>query len=825
MKNIRYITAAIAAALLSFSCVKDGEMLIASLDSDKGSEIMTPDGDLVLSMDKATSLALTLYWDENRHIVLSNPEAQVSDDALINAVQFSADETFSVFEEISVTPGQYSLQLICSELNGILSRLGYEAGTPSPLYIRIRTALGENTGSIYGDPLTITVTSYYVDWSFVRMIEQGDPDLTAFATLPASGETEGDGKYAGFVNVPNDWYNFYFMEGDNSIYGTENDGGDNGTLFALAATTDIYHWGCWFPEGQTTTDTDAYACWYVTMDRSEMEWSAMRIRSMWLQYGEGENDNAQFEYNSGNTAWRAVFTTTAANTAVQLDEWGTLYDLTTGDSSPVETEFSLTADAGGSATSGTLAMGAPGADSGITVPEAGTYTLILYLADMRWELLSGDQDITTDWPEDAGYAAPGTDEVYVYSLSGETPSAAAGRLTRGTGDTYSGFFNFVSGYTFKMGDTEDPASATRLYGSAPVANSEEANYRLYCGNDMYPISYLGSGNAYSYVTADFTESVRSWSSVPVENVTLDLSGTDIAMSVSATAGVYTAEPEITSWGSGIRFFVNGETLCYTDGESDGTLAAGTGSFTPSVTVEDGHEYRITLDLNEMTYEITDITGEVGPVYPDNLYAIYVWNGSCWPHAEASVLSSTDNGRYTGFISTNTVDDEFYHWLFSDTSFSDLQTPGTVTDETIYGNTNDGQLLVKEMYNSSTDSGGDGIWACWGDNFGITLLNVDLTSSTFTKTFLSAHATATVGTAETAMAFNTATLCWEAQIDIAAGSSLTFSLDDAGNYVYGGSEGVLVLNGSAITVQDGGSYLVSIDLKNYASLTYSLTPQN
>ena len=181
---------AAVAGLLTFSCMKDGEMLIATLDRETGSEIMTPDGDIVLTLDKATSLALTLYWDEAGNIVLNNPDAQVGDNAVINAVQFSADENFSVFEEISVSAGQYSLQLICSQLNGILSRLGYEAGVETPLYIRIRTALGTNTESVYGEALEINVTSYHVDWSFVRLIETGavSPDLTAFATLPAVGE-------------------------------------------------------------------------------------------------------------------------------------------------------------------------------------------------------------------------------------------------------------------------------------------------------------------------------------------------------------------------------------------------------------------------------------------------------------------------------------------------------------------------------------------------------------------------------------------------------------------------------------------------------------
>ena len=820
MKRIRYIILTMA-AILSVSCMKDGEMLIATLDRESGSEIMTPDGDLVLSIDKATSLALTLYWDETGNIVLNNPDAQVGDDAVINAVQFSADESFSIVEEISVAAGQYSLQLICSELNGILSRLGYEAGVQAPLYMRIRTALGENTGSLYGAVLEINVTSYYVDWSFVRLIETGDiaPDFTAFATLPATGE-DGDGEYAGFVNVPNDWYNFYFMEGDNSIYGTENDG-SKGTAFSLETTTDIYHWGCWFPEGQTPTDTEAYACWYVTMDRADMEWSAMRIRSMWLQYGEGENDNAQFEYNSGNTAWRAVFTTPAANTEVQLDEWGTLYNRTTGEAKPVDTEFTLIAAGDGSHTQGTLSIGAPNASTGLVIPEAGTYTLILRLADMTWELLEGEQEIPVDWPEDSGYEVPGTENVFIYSLSGEIPSSTAGKLAKGAGNVYNGFCNLTTGYTFKFGDDEDPASAAHVYGSAPVANSEEANYRLHSGADMYPISYLGSGNAYSYVTADFDR--RNWSSVPVESVTLNLSGTEITMAVSANTGVYTAESEISSWGDGIRFLVNGETLSYTDNDTDGTLSAGNGYFTPSTAAEDGHEYRITLDLNAMTYEITDITGEAGPVYPEMLYAIYTWD-SGWPlediAEDAAVFYPAEaTGTYTGFFSSGSSWGTLTNYIFCTASRSSINI-GTIDEEKRYGNSTD--MVLQEKTAANKD---DGIGACWlTGNLGLYLFNVNLANMTFSREFLGTNIHAVVNDTETAMAFNTTTLMWEATVSIAAGSSLTFRLDNDGKYVYGGADGSLAKNGAGITVAEDGQYLVTVDLRDYKSLKYSLTKQ-
>lgn len=807
MKIIKYIPLVLT-ALLSVSCMKDGEMLIASLGQESGTGIMTPDGDIVLSIDYADALALTLYWDEAGTIVLNNPDAQVSSDAVINAVQFSADADFSTSIETAISAGQYSLQLTGSQLNSILSRLGYEPGVLSPLYIRIRTALGDNTESVYGEALTVNVSSYYIDWSFVKIVPRYDAGTTT-ATLPAVS----DGEYAGFINVPNSWYNFYFMENDNTIYGSGYNG-ETAILYTLQTTSDVNEQNCWLPEGSSDSDPAAYACWYLTMSRENLEWSAMRIRDLWLSYGEDES--VEFEYNSGRTAWRAVFTTTADNTSVQLDEWGTLYNRKTTNDNPVSDEFILVASA-----DNTLAMGEAGAATGITVPEAGTYTLILYLADMRWELLEGDQEITMDWPADEGWTAPSGENVHIYSLDDdETPSASAGILRNSDENVYSGFFNFTSGYTFKLGDNENPSSAAHVYGSAPVANSEEANYRLYSGEDMYPISYLGSAGL-MYVTADFGQ--RSWSCESVSSVTVDFSdGDDLQMSVSA--GVCTAEAEIASWGSGIRFTVNGGELSYTDTEADGTLSAGEAYFTPSVPAESGHRYRITLNLPDMTCLVEDITDEEEPEYPEHIYVFYTWN-SGWPldnvTEDAAILAPAGtDGTYTGYFSTG----ETWNFIFCDRSLSGI-TIGEIGQESRYGTSDNTNLLVKTTANS--DDGTGAFWINGDPGLGLYMFDVDLTENILERTYLGSNIHVSVSGTETVMAFNTSTLNWEATVDIAAGSSLTFRLDERGSLVYGGADGTLApsTGSNAVTVAEAGQYVVTVDLRDFSSLKYNLTKQN
>ena len=83
MKLLRYILPALS-IFLSVSCMKDGEMLTATLEGD-GTRIGTADSEIVLDINEPSALALTIWWDRLGNASLSNPDAQVPSDMIINA--------------------------------------------------------------------------------------------------------------------------------------------------------------------------------------------------------------------------------------------------------------------------------------------------------------------------------------------------------------------------------------------------------------------------------------------------------------------------------------------------------------------------------------------------------------------------------------------------------------------------------------------------------------------------------------------------------------------------------------------------------------------
>ena len=133
---------------------------------------MNRDSEIVLDINEPSALALTIWWDRLGNASLSNPDAQVPSDMIINAVQFSTDVDFSTYVEETVDNSASSVQFTAAELNTIMTELGLEGGVASTVYIRMSTSLGTNTEPVYGESIEITVTPYFVDMSFIRLLQQ-----------------------------------------------------------------------------------------------------------------------------------------------------------------------------------------------------------------------------------------------------------------------------------------------------------------------------------------------------------------------------------------------------------------------------------------------------------------------------------------------------------------------------------------------------------------------------------------------------------------------------------------------------------------------------
>ena len=803
MKLLRYILPALS-ILLSVSCMKDGEMLTATLEGD-GTRIGTADSEIVLDINEPSALALTIWWDRLGNASLSNPDAQVPSDMIINAVQFSTDGDFSTYVEETVDNSASSVQFTAAELNTIMTELGLEGGVAATVYIRMSTSLGTNTEPVYGESIEITVTPYFVDMSFIRLAGVGSGAFTGVERM-LSATVEDGGEYAGFADIPAGWWNFFFIEGTGNIWGALTDGANQ---FYLERKNDISSWNCWFPEPS--------GCYYITMSTATGEWTAVSVSEVLMSIGGAEP--VQMEYSAAHTAYTAVLTTTADNVPVQADLSGILYNTALGQDSAESASMSLTGSS-----DGTLAAGEAGAVTGINTGAAGTYTLILRLADMTWELAEGEVDIDaggeqTEWPDDPDYSAATSEWLYIYGLSDGTPSSVEGRLARTSDGVYEGFFYMTSWFNFKFGDNEDP-SAARIYGSAP-SSEEGALERLYCGSDMYNIWWDSDQAAYTYLTVNTND--RSWSYTTVTSISIagDFNGyslTSDVMTFDPASGTWSAVITPGSWGQyGIQFVLNEEWgFCYAPAE-DGTLFRSGNAAMPSTAVEPGVEYEVTIDLNDpaaMTWSIEPYNDSPAPEFSRYLYVFYTWpsEGYWQERLAATLYSAGADGVYRGFFTTGNSwsTPEGYASPYVNYTFS---TSPDANSGIKYGVTDNTSLV---------ENGGSNGWV---ENLGIQELVADLVNMTVSHTHIGqASVVNTVTGVSTPMAFDdTADYVWKATCTFAEGDTFNIVLGD-NVYTFGGSEGALSSGNGPIAVPEAGTYLVTADLGDFSSLKYTLTRQ-
>ena len=789
---------------LSVSCMKDGEMLTATLEGD-GTRIGTADSEIVLDINEPSALALTIWWDRLGNASLSNPDAQVPSDMIINAVQFSTDGDFSTYVEETVDNSASSVQFTAAELNTIMTELGLEGGVAATVYIRMSTSLGTNTEPVYGESIEITVTPYFVDMSFIRLAGVGSGAFTGVERM-LSATVEDGGEYAGFADIPAGWWNFFFIEGTGNIWGALTDGANQ---FYLERKNDISSWNCWFPEPS--------GCYYITMSTATGEWTAVSVSEVLMSIGGAEP--VQMEYSAAHTAYTAVLTTSTDNVSVQADLSGILYNTSLGQDSAESASMSLTGSS-----DGTLAAGEAGAVTGINTGAAGTYTLILRLADMTWELAEGEVDIDaggeqTEWPDDPDYSAATSEWLYIYGLSDGTPSSVEGRLARTSDGVYEGFFYMTSWFNFKFGDNEDP-SAARIYGSAP-SSEEGALERLYCGRDMYNIWWDSDQAAYTYLTVNTND--RSWSYTTVTSISIagDFNGyslTSDVMTFDPASETWSAVITPGSWGQyGIQFVLNEEWgFCYAPAE-DGTLFRSGNAAMPSTAVEPGVEYEVTIDLNDpaaMTWSIEPYNDSPDPEFSRYLYVFYTWpSEGYWQERLASTLYSAGaDGVYRGFFTTGNSwsTPEGYASPYVNYTFS---TSPDTNSGIKYGVTDNTSLV---------ENGGSNGWV---ENLGIQELVADLVNMTVSHTHIGqASVVNTVTGVSTPMAFDdTADYVWKATCTFAEGDTFNIVLGD-NVYTFGGSEGALSSGNGPIAVPEAGTYLVTADLGDFSSLKYTLTRQ-
>lgn len=553
----KYIAAAGLAVMLlgAQGCDKDGDTIYT--DGPDRAEVSGVASDIVLDKDHLQSLALTIYWNENGKISLSDPLVAAPEGAASNTVQFSADPEFASVVDDNVESGVYYRQYTCEALNNLVGRLGLEGGVKGTVYIRVKTVLGANIDPKYSDVHTITVTPYFIDMSIGFVLDASQNDTGRTIWSPAS-----DGIYSGFIGAGS-WENWWLREGNNTVWGND---GVTGTAFVMGNnTTGLDVWNFWYPSPS--------GCYYTVVNTRTNEWSALYIGELTL----GGDLSGAMTYDRKANKWTYTFDATPGILSVTLSATGKQYNTATGtdDAAAVDTPVGF----GGVA--GNVSFGSAAQAISVDVAAAGETTLTLDLSDPRgWTLTAG-----------AGSAGPVETVPPMIYLSGVQPDWD--------------FSNYLKLYN------ED----NRTYGGALQVNSEWG-YRIYTEAEAWDNYWtmVDGGTAFSgqlvnngegniaapeagFYLFDVNMGDLTYKLTPITKVSYTGLNDDWSLTEMTAAdepGVYTAQFEKTAntpWGVKIVLNDNwdlffggngtpGELVLYRDGfEGDNELANGTHTLT------------------------------------------------------------------------------------------------------------------------------------------------------------------------------------------------------------------------------------------------------
>lgn len=563
MKFNKTAAMALAGLLALASCSKDGDTIYTP-----GADSATLEGtstDIVLDKDRLSALVLTVYWNDNGDITLSDPEVAAPANAATNTIQLATDPTFAATYDETLGAGVYSRQYTCEELNSIMNRLGTEGGQSSDLHIRVKTVLGDNLDPKISNVLTVKVTTYYIDMSVGFVLDASQTDTGVTLASPAL-----DGVYTGFMGASG-WYNWWLREGNGVTWGNL---GEDGKPFYLDNTdSDLEPWNFWFP-GQP-------GCYWVTVDTESREWSALYIPTLSLS-GDLSGDMA---YDRKANKWTYTFTANAGTYNISVGGSGKLYTAATGTDDDAALDRSV--GFGGSAEA--LTFGDNASAVAVTVGQAGETTLTLDLSDpAKWTLSAG---AGVDGPVET---VP--ERLYLSGVYGDWNFEWYLRLYNEDNRTYGGVLPVNSEWGYKI---------------YPEADNWDWFYTMVDGGTAYEGSLAteGSGNIAAPEPGTYLFDVNlgdlRYRLYPVTSVSYTGLNDDWSLSpmtASDRPGVYTAEVTKTAntpWG--VKIIINdnwdlffggrgtpGELFLYRDGfEGDNDLENGT--------------YILTVDLAKGTY--------------------------------------------------------------------------------------------------------------------------------------------------------------------------------------------------------------------------------
>lgn len=354
MKTTRLFAAAIALAALFTGCKdKEQQMTVSTKDIDPV-VLSGPDEDVVLTVDNAESLAMTLNWSDNSKV--SSTGVTIAKNSIVNTLQFSAEESFEKVVEQVTEAEQTSKQFTVDELNSLVIRLGFKGEEASTLYIRMKSVLAQNQTPVYSNVISILVTPYTVDMSCGVILNKAKED-SGMRLYSA----DSDGVYRGFMGVA-DWYNFWLQEGNGVLWGNL---GVDGKPFYLSSDED--HWNFWFP-GKA-------GCYYAVIDTQKQEWSALHIPALTVS----GDVSGEMTFDKASTTWSLDITTSASSITVQISGTGALYNTTT----QTDDDAAVATAVGFGQNGNTIVFGETASSITVPVSVSGEVALKLNLSDPK----------------------------------------------------------------------------------------------------------------------------------------------------------------------------------------------------------------------------------------------------------------------------------------------------------------------------------------------------------------------------------------------------------------------------------------------------------
>lgn len=351
-----HIACLLLLAVFMTACEKDGDEIY--LRGFEASDLMASTTDVVITQDKSDAIVLSLAW-KNPTLLSSDSEKTAPNGVLTTYLQVSATEDFASYSENTVT--QVSKAYTGDELNSLSKELGCTPEVSAPLYFRIKSTEGSNIEPAYSNVCKVNVTPFRIYMNTLSVLSSDKSRTIATLYSP-----EEDGVYTGYMYATS-WLNCWFKENNGTVWGNYP---VDGTPYQLANTQDA--WNCWFA-GVT-------GFWYVTVDANNKEWKGFVINSMTV------NGEAMTFDTSDNT-WKAVITTTSANTAVSIVANGATYDkeTKTDDAAAIATTQHYTLNDG--------KMTHSDASGAATIATAGTYTVAVKIGEngaLEYTITEGD---------------------------------------------------------------------------------------------------------------------------------------------------------------------------------------------------------------------------------------------------------------------------------------------------------------------------------------------------------------------------------------------------------------------------------------------------